>query len=160
GRNRAVRNRPLARLRVGCARRSPASSQNFRFFKRRLEMVQDAREASGVVGIGGGVETRSCPSAEAATATKVVAQLNDRWRVVFEDSSKPDHRQWVLQYRKGKQWTSNAPWGSFCQTRAVLLRCIKEKVSEAEKYYGKGRTSYPVDPAALALIEALPERVW
>jgi hypothetical protein len=78
----------------------------------------------------------------------VVARLNERWRII--DSCEPNpYRQWILQHRssllKPDSWTAGAPYGSFCQTRAVLLRDIREKAGTC-------------DPAALAIIAALPER--
>jgi hypothetical protein len=79
----------------------------------------------------------------------VVAQLNDRWRVIDSRERHP-YRQWILQYRKSmkrpNRWSAEPPFGSFCQTRAVLLRCIREKAGT-------------VDPAALGIIEALPEKI-
>ncbi len=77
-----------------------------------------------------------------------LAQLNSKWRVVDED------RQWMLQFRRGttRRATGATPeemprWRgrSYCLTRPALLRLIKEHCGE-------------VDAAALALIEALPEK--
>jgi len=75
----------------------------------------------------------------------LVIQLNDHWRIV-------DHPlQWIVQYRRryrGRSDGSEDPrsWEgtSFCRTRPALLRCIREDCGE-------------VDPAAVAVIEALPD---
>jgi hypothetical protein len=116
---------------------------------------QAAFDGAPVKDTGEGAET-SAPLVSVASHREsdddyrsVVARLNDRWRVI--DSGEPHpYRQWILQYRKSmkrpNRWSAEPPFGSFCQTRAVLLRCIREKA----------RT---VDPAALAVIEALPERI-
>jgi hypothetical protein len=78
----------------------------------------------------------------------VVAVLGERWRVI-DSCERPPYRQWILQYRdslkRPHRWTAGV-YGSFCQTRLALERCIREKVLS-------------VDPAALAAIRALPERI-
>ena len=61
-------------------------------------------------------------------------QLNEGWRV------SEDELQWILQRRKGKQWSGR----SFCRTREALLRCVRE-------YCGI------VDAEALKRLEALPD---
>jgi hypothetical protein len=71
---------------------------------------------------------------------RLIAQLNNNWRVV-------DHPlQWILQRRKGKPRKKNSGWRdrSFCTTREVLLRSIRE-------YCGK------VDQNALVDLQALPD---
>ena len=69
----------------------------------------------------------------------VIAQLNDRWRVI-DSGEAPPHRQWILQYgKRGKNYWIGK---SFCQQRAALLRCIREKAFAAR---------------AQAVIRALPE---
>jgi hypothetical protein len=77
----------------------------------------------------------------------IIARLNDRWRVI-DSCERHLYRQWILQYRTGSEATGQRPWTgkSFCQTRAVLLRCIREKAGE-------------VNAVALAVIEALPDRI-
>jgi hypothetical protein len=77
----------------------------------------------------------------------VIAVLNDRWRVI------DDPLQWILQRRRrnktvGKR--ANAPAGewegsAFCVTKTALIRNVQAR-------------SRPVDPAALEILEALPER--
>jgi hypothetical protein len=47
---------------------------------------------------------------------KVLAQLNDEWRVVY------DPMQWLLQRREGSKWNNR----SYCVTKDALLRCIRE----------------------------------
>jgi hypothetical protein len=71
----------------------------------------------------------------------IIANLNAKWRVV------DDPIQWILQVRKGRKGkrTTGYRGRSYCLSRTALLRCIRE-------YCG------PVEPNALALIEALPER--
>ena len=69
-----------------------------------------------------------------------IVRLNDLWRVV------DDPLQWIL-VRRGNKNGNFGPWKarSFCTTRKVLLRCIREDCGD-------------VDPAAVALIETWPER--
>jgi hypothetical protein len=70
----------------------------------------------------------------------LIAELNERWRVV------DDPLQWILQRRKGSPRKKNSGWQgrSFCRTREALLRCVREYCGE-------------VDPAALNKIKALPD---
>ncbi len=70
-----------------------------------------------------------------------VAVLNDRWRVV------DDPVQWLLQRRERTASEKSSGWAGehFCRQRRSLLRDIRENCGE-------------VDPAALAVIEALPDR--
>ena len=80
---------------------------------------------------------------------KLVAVLNVKWRV-----SDDEDLQWVLQRARarkeaggaasdvgGVSWDGNA----YCNTRSALIRNIKERCGD-------------VDPDALAIIEALPDR--
>ena len=73
-------------------------------------------------------------------SNRLVAQLNESWRVV------DDQLQWRLQRKKGNSRKKNSGWRdrSFCTTREGLLRCIRE-------HGGK------VGPAALAALSALPQ---
>jgi len=70
----------------------------------------------------------------------LVAQLNARWRVVY------DPLQWVLQRRKGNPRSKSTGWASrsFCSTREALLRRVREYCGE-------------VEPRAFANLAALPE---
>jgi hypothetical protein len=70
----------------------------------------------------------------------VVAQLNERWRVI------DDPLQWILQRRKGNPRAKNSGWEgkSFCRTREGLLQCVREKCGD-------------VDPDAEAALRDLPE---
>lgn len=75
-----------------------------------------------------------------------LVRLNDKWRIV------DDPLQWILQRRAGNRRRSDGSedprsWQgmSYCMTRAVLLRDIRERAGE-------------VDPAAVAFIESWPER--
>ena len=72
---------------------------------------------------------------------RVVARLSDGWRVVVSK----DGIQWVLQRRDGER-AGRARWAGvrFCRTRQALIR-------DARALCG------PVDPAALAILVALPE---
>lgn len=76
----------------------------------------------------------------------VIAVLNARFRVI-DSLEKPPHRQWILQRNrsanKPDQWKGDA----YTQKRATLIRVIRERV--------KGE----VDPAALGIIERLPEEI-
>lgn len=71
-----------------------------------------------------------------------VIQLNDRWRVRFNDPL-----QWILERRRGRPKKKSTGWhgSSYCTLRRTLLRDIGEKCGE-------------VDPTAFRQIEALPER--
>ena len=73
--------------------------------------------------------------------TKVIAKLNDRWRIV------DNPHQWILQVREGRQTSKASGWRgrSYCAQRTALRRCIQEYCGE-------------VDPLAVAIIEGLPER--
>ena len=74
-------------------------------------------------------------------------RINDRWRVIDGEL------QWLLQYRAGVKVSHRpdgsvrVPWRSqyFFATRHSLTRVIGEMCGE-------------VDPAAIAAIEALPEK--
>ena len=87
--------------------------------------------------------------AEASTMSErhtiLVVQLNDRWRIV------DDPLQWIVQYRRNNRGRSDGSedprsWEGrrFCRTHTALLRDIRENCGE-------------VDPAAVAIIEALPD---
>ena len=81
------------------------------------------------------------PKRAAHPSKQLVAQLNERWRVV------DDPPQWVLQRRKGHPRSKNQGWKnrSYCMTQLALLRCVRE-------YCGD------VEPAALEKLNALPTR--
>ena len=78
----------------------------------------------------------------------LIIQLNERWRVADDGEL-----QWMLQRKANKGRAQRADGSlrspyrtrSFCETRAALLRCIRE-------YCGQ------VDGAALRTVEGLPER--
>ena len=88
---------------------------------------------------GGDVATDKL-SAPAHPLNTLVAQLNERWRVV------DDPLQWILQKRKGTPSKKKSGWqgNAFCRTRKALLRNIRERCGE-------------IHPKTLAEIEALPE---
>ena len=76
--------------------------------------------------------------------TFLIVQLNDRWRVI------DDPLQWIVQYRRRDRGRSDGSEDSrswegrrFCRTRTALQRDITENCGE-------------VDPAAIAIIERLP----
>jgi hypothetical protein len=73
-------------------------------------------------------------------SNRLVAQLNESWRVI------DDPLQWRLQRKKGNSREKNSGWldRSFCTTREGLLRRVREYCDEAE-------------PAALATLTALPQ---
>jgi hypothetical protein len=73
-------------------------------------------------------------------SNRLIAQLNENWRVVY------DPLQWILQQRKGKARKKNSGWRgrSFCRTREGLLRCVRDYCGE-------------IDAAALAKLDALPD---
>lgn len=71
--------------------------------------------------------------------------LNDRWRVV--DAPPHWHPQWILQRKEARARARSDGWvgNAYCTTRTALARNISERCGD-------------VDPAAMAVIEALPER--
>ena len=78
-------------------------------------------------------------SLNAQSNRAVIAILSDRWRVI------DDPLQWILQVRRGHPSQKASGWRTqhYCRQRTTLLRLIHEICGE-------------VDPAALAIIEALP----
>ena len=84
---------------------------------------------------------------------KVIAILNDRWRVVDDGRPSPYH-SWELQRFDSGHWKGK----TFCQTREVLLRSIKEKITDVHRYY-RGATPIPVDESALKSLASLPDRL-
>jgi hypothetical protein len=73
-------------------------------------------------------------------SNRLVAQLNERWRVIN------DPLQWTLQRKKGTPRKKNSGWTgrSFCRTREALLRCVREYCGE-------------VDPPALEKLNEPPK---
>ena len=87
-------------------------------------------------------------------SNRAVAQLNERWRII------DDPLQWILQRRKGAPRNKNTGWESrsFCTTRDVLLRCIREYCCSPDK--GESRCIHEyrdVQEAALQRVRELPE---
>jgi hypothetical protein len=85
---------------------------------------------------------------------RLVAQLNESWRVV------DDPLQWILQRKKGSPRRKNSGWRSrsFCRTREALLRCIREYCCSRDEGGLKCIHEYRgVDAAALTQVRALPE---
>jgi hypothetical protein len=80
------------------------------------------------------------PYRPAHPSNRLVAQLNETWRVI------DDPLQWILQRKKGNPRKKNSGWRdrSFCRTRDALLRCVREYCGE-------------VDPSALATLKALSD---
>lgn len=72
---------------------------------------------------------------------RVVAVLNDRWRVIVCK----DSIQWILQKRRRDtlKWDGE----SYCMTRQGLLRNIREKIQDE------------IGALAIAIIDDLPERI-
>jgi len=73
-------------------------------------------------------------------STRLVAQLNESWRVI------DDPLQWILQRKKGSPRKKNSGWRgrSFCRTRDALLRCVAGYCGE-------------IDDNALAELNSLPD---
>jgi hypothetical protein len=71
---------------------------------------------------------------------RLVAQLNERWRVV------DDPLQWILQRKKGNPRKKNSGWRdrSFCRTQGALLRCVAGYCGE-------------IDANSLAKLKSLPD---
>jgi hypothetical protein len=61
-------------------------------------------------------------------SNRLVAQLNEKWRVV------DDPLQWILQRRKGNPRKKNSGWRdrSFCRTQGALLRCVAGHCGEID----------------------------
>jgi hypothetical protein len=76
---------------------------------------------------------------------RVIAQLNERWRVV--DAQPCSYPQWNLQRKKGSSSACERAWvgSAYCVTKAALSRNIHERCG-------------PVDTDAMAAIDALPEK--
>ena len=75
---------------------------------------------------------------------RVVAQLNTRWRVI-----ECSHRlQWILKRTVSTKTCATSRWQSrsFCGTKDGILRCSRQHAG-------------PVEPAAAAVLAALPERI-
>jgi hypothetical protein len=75
---------------------------------------------------------------------RVVARLNDRWRVIECRHG----LQWVLQHRGSPEMPRTDDWRgrSYCRTSEALRRCSREHAGA-------------IDPAASAILTALPERI-
>jgi hypothetical protein len=73
-------------------------------------------------------------------SNRLVAQLNERWRVI------DDPLQWALQRTKGNPRKKNSGWQgrSFCRTRDALLRCVAGYCGE-------------IDANSLAKLKSLPD---
>jgi len=73
-------------------------------------------------------------------SNRLVAQLNESWRVV------DDPLQWILQRRKGNPRSKNQGWmsRSYCTTQGALLRCVDAYCRD-------------VEPAAVATLNDLPD---
>jgi hypothetical protein len=87
-------------------------------------------------------------------SNRLVAQLNESWRVV------DDPLQWMLQRRKGNPRDKNSGWRgrSFCRTREALLRCIREYCCSPDEDETRCIREYRgVDAAALQQVRAFPE---
>jgi hypothetical protein len=99
----------------------------------------------------------SAPAGESSeTYPRIVARLNDRLRVIEGRCG----LQWCVQYRKApNKWESFA----FCGTREGLLLRIRDHLQQA--FHKHERDLIPLaklvelhcDPAAWAIIEALPD---
>jgi hypothetical protein len=74
----------------------------------------------------------------------IVARLNADWRVIVCAAG----LQWVLQRRGSPKKAPADDWRgrSFCRTSEALIRCSREHAGE-------------IEPAALAILAALPERI-
>ena len=92
--------------------------------------------------------------APAHPSNRLVAQLNETWRVV------DDPLQWILQRRKGNPRSRNSGWKnrSFCRTRDALLRCIREYCCWPDHGEHRSIREYRgVDGAAIEQVRALRE---
>src|ERR1700758_2818086 len=88
------------------------------------------------------VIARLSRSESADNYDRVVARLNDRWRII-----ECQHRlHWILQYRASAETYPTSSWKgrSYCRTSEALRRCSREHVGA-------------IDPAAAAVLAALPQ---
>ena len=94
------------------------------------------------------------PNDPAHPSKPVIAQLNEKWRVI------DDPLQWILQRKKGNPRNKNSGWQprSFCRTREALLRCVREHCCSPDNCQLRSIREYRgVDKAALQQLRALPE---
>jgi hypothetical protein len=87
------------------------------------------------------------PPAESDDRYPVVAQLNERWRVIVCR----DGIQWILQRKQALGATETyaaSDWRgrSYCRTSSTLVRCCREHCG-------------PIEPAAATVLAALPDRI-
>jgi hypothetical protein len=135
----------------GGARQSCEVSANVSF-ETEDAATNEVRQALGQGPAGALSQPLSSPLAH--PSDRLVAQLNDQWRVV------DDHLQWILQQRKGNARSKNCGWRgrSFCRTREALLRCVREYCCLPDQGQTRCICEYRgVDEAALAQLRALPE---
>jgi hypothetical protein len=115
-------------------------------------LEQEVRQARGTLPSISASEGSS--SSLAHPSDRLLAQLNERWRVV------DDPLQWILQQKKGNTRSKNSGWRShsFCRTREALLRGIREYCCLPDQGQTRCICQYRgVDEAALKQIRALPE---
>ena len=96
----------------------------------------------------------SLSSPPAHPSNRLIAQLNETWRVV------DNPLQWILQRKKGSPRQKNSGWQSrsYCRTREGLLRCIRECCCSPDQGQLRCIQQYRgVDAAALQQIRSLPE---
>ena len=77
-------------------------------------------------------------------SVRIIAQLNDRWRVVEAPPQWPP--QWILQRLESRARAKSDGWvgEAYCTTRKALARNIREHCG-------------PLYPIAMATIDALPD---
>jgi len=95
---------------------------------------------------------RSKPPAH--PSNRLVAQLNERWRVV------DDPLQWILQRKKGNPRKKNSGWSnrSCCSTKDALLRCVREYCCSPDKGQLRSIQEYSgMDKVAVRQLQALPD---
>jgi hypothetical protein len=96
--------------------------------------------------VGGGADQTIMParSEEADDYHAIIARLNDSWRVIVCAAD----LQWILQRGDMARNHGDIRWRgrSYCRTSEALRRCTREDTGS-------------VDPSALAILAALPERI-
>ena len=87
-----------------------------------------------------GTDTPKATKPPADRSKRVIAVLNDRWRVI------DDGIQWVLEKRKGRPTPKSSGWRgrSYARNRASLLDSVERRCG-------------PVDSEALAALKTLPD---
>lgn len=101
-----------------------------------------------------GDKSNGIKSSLAHPSNRVIAQLNEAWRVV------DDPLQWIIQRKKGNPRNKSSGWRNraFCRTREALLRGIREYCCLPDQGELRCIAEYRgVDEVAFQQVLALPQ---